>query len=200
MGCCWHFSQKSPAPKSTENSPNMTRHLKLSPRDKRKIDHLYLKGFKAAEICAELRHLNLTPRQVTQFLYKRGLTKQRTAIEETKQRTALEILERVRREGVEDFESVILDISAGLKIDAKQLRNGWDMAQDAAGASSLMRAKSLHLGRALAFFGLDKPDRAPPPAGVGLNLFFMGAASPSHTQPTDPDTTKSTDSRITDIL
>lgn len=175
MVCCWPSNPKSPAPKSTENSTNMSRHLKLSPRDKRKIDRLYLKGFKAAEICAELRHLNLTPRQVTQFLYKRGLTKQRMAIEETKQRTALEILERVRREGVEDFESVILDISAGLKIDAKQLRNGWDMAQDAAGASSLMRAKSLHLNRALQLFGLDKPDHMRAPACAGINLFFMGA-------------------------
>lgn len=160
----------------------MSRHLKLCPRDKSKIDRLYLKGFKAAEICAELRHLNLTPRQVTQFLYKRGLTKHRTAIEETKQRTALEILERVRREGAEDFEAVIADIAAGLKIDAKKLRDGWSMAQDAAGASSLMRAKTLHLNRALQLYGLDKPGEIPPPAGTMMNLFFC-APPPQTAQP-----------------
>ena len=176
----------------------MSQHLKISPRDKRKIDHLYLKGFKVADICAELRHLNLTTRQVSQFLYKRGLTKHRAAIEENKQRTALEILEKVRKEGAEDFEAAIEDHATGLKIDAKRLRDGWPLVQDAAGASSLMRAKSLHLNRAFQLFGIEKDSDSSKPAANTLSMFVfrvgdMDIAKPSDAklvEPLDPNLSK----------
>jgi hypothetical protein len=152
----------------------MSHHLSLSPRDKLKIERLYAKGLKPAEICAELPSLKLTPRQVTQFLYKRGWTKRRAEIEVVKQQTALEILQRVQKEGVEDFEAVIQDIAAGLRIDAKKLRDGWDLVEDASGASSLMRAKNLHLGRSLQFFGVAERTAEPPTTTPsGIELFYL---------------------------
>jgi hypothetical protein len=152
----------------------MSRTLNLSPRHKAKIDRLYLKGFKPSEICAELPALRLSPRQVTRYLYRRGLTKQRTAIEAGKQQTALEILRRVRAEGQEDFEELIREIAAGLKIDATKLRDGWGLVQDAAGASSLMRAKGLLLDRTLRTYGADGTEQETPKQS-GIELFYIEA-------------------------
>lgn len=162
----------------------MSCHLQLSPRDKLRIERLYAKGLKPAEICAELPSLQLTPRQVTQFLYKRGWTKRRTEIEEAKQQTALEILERARREGVEDFEGFLRDIATGLKIDANRLRDGWELVDDASDAASLMRAKSLLLNRGFQLFGTEKAGGHQPQAALTVGMFVVRAEEEMRADPT----------------
>ncbi len=173
----------------------MQNSLKLSPRDKMKIDRLYLKGYKPSEICAELPGLQLKPRQVTRFLYQRGLTKQRSQIEAGKQKTALEILRRVREEGAEEFETLIQDIATGLKIDAKRLRDGWELVSDAAGASSLMRAKNLLLDRASKVYGTENQNTESPTKLDVVSMFYIEAPlSPApkrvETEVTETDATE----------
>jgi hypothetical protein len=146
---------------------------KLSPRDKLKIQRLYAKGLKPSEISAELASLNLTPRQVTQFLFKRGWTKRRSEIEEVRQQTAAEIFRSVRTESLKEFQSVLRTFAASLTDDSEQLAHAWKLVEDAAGASSLMRAKSLHLDQALRFHGLDKTDATEAQTKPDLRLFFF---------------------------
>lgn len=148
----------------------MAQHLPADRR--RKIERLYLSGVKPAEIALKL---GIKPASLRQHLYRAGLTQRREEIEEVKQRTAREILESVRQRNVEDFETVLDSLSEGAVIDAERLRDGWDMVQDAAGASSLMRAKCLLQDRATRFFGLDKEADAAP--SLGINLFVFKGTS-----------------------
>lgn len=78
---------------------------------------------------------------------------------EMRQRTAREVLERVRQRSVGDFEAVLELLAEGQMIDAKKLRNAWGFVNGAADLSSLMRAKSLLLDQALRLHGVENADR-----------------------------------------
>jgi uncharacterized protein YjcR len=145
----------------------MAQHLTADRR--RKIDKLYLSGVKPTEIA---RKMGMKPASLRQYLYREGLTKRRNEIEEVKQRTVREVLESVRQKSVADFEGVMELLAEGVKIDAKKLRNGWELATDAAGASSLMRAKGLLLDRALKTYGVESGE-ANAPVKANLSLFFL---------------------------
>jgi hypothetical protein len=139
----------------------------LNADQKKEIEKLYLSGVKAGEIA---RRVDMKTASVRQHLYRAGLTKRREEIAEVKKQTALEVLARVRQERIGDFEDVLDDIAAGLKIDAQRLRDGWDMVEDAAGASSLMRAKNLLFERTLRTFGVEKTEASPK---SGLDFFVL---------------------------
>jgi AraC-like DNA-binding protein len=141
----------------------------LQNSDRRKIERLYLSGVKPTEIA---RRVGMKPASLRQHLYREGLTKRRDEIEAVKQRTAREVLESIRQKSVEDYESVLGLLSEGMKIDAKKLRDGWSMVDDAAGASSLMRAKAMLQNQALRFYGTEKEEEAPP-AHFDLSLFML---------------------------
>jgi len=158
--------------------------MSLSSHNKSEIQRLYLKGLKPAEICAELQHLKLKPASIRQFLWRAGLTEQRGAIDEAKKQSVVEILAKARQEHADVFADVLDDSIAGLKNDSANLRDGWALVEDAAGASSLMRAKALFLDRTLRAFGVDNPTLGPDSAARGLNLFVFTAPA-LHTDPAD---------------
>ena len=85
-------------------------------------------------------------------------------------------MRRVREEGAEDFEDLIRDIAAGLKIDSRKLRDGWKLVQGTADASSLMRAKGLLLDRALRTFGVEE-SQGNQPVKADVSLFFFERAT-----------------------
>jgi len=146
----------------------MTQHLQAT--DKRKIEKLYLSGVKPGEIA---RKVGVKPASLRQHLYRAGLTKQRDAIEEVKRRTAREVLESIREKSIGDFEAVLGLLGEALKVDARKLRDGWGLVQDAAGASSLMRAKSLLQSQVFRHYGLDKNDESQQAVPVSLSLFCL---------------------------
>jgi len=143
----------------------------LQNNDRRKIERLYLSGVKPTEIA---RKVGMKPASLRQHLYREGLTKRRDEIEAVKQRTVVEVLEKLRKNSVEDFEAVLGLLGDGMKIDARRLRDGWRLVDDAAGASSLMRAKTMLQNQAFRFFGTEKADGCqPPPPAVDLSLFVL---------------------------
>ena len=144
----------------------MARHLTTGERSK--IERLYLSGTKPSEIAQKF---GLKPASVRQLLHRAKLTQKREEIDEVKREALLEVLARKREEYAGDYEDMLDDFAAGLRIDAKKLRDSWELVQDAAGASSLMRAKNLLQDRAGRFFGLDKEADAAP--SRGLNFFVL---------------------------
>jgi hypothetical protein len=133
----------------------------LNADQKREIEKFYVAGLKPTEIA---RRMDRKAASVRQHLYRAGLTKRREEIAEVKKQTVAEALAKVRQDWVDDFEAMLSDIAAGLKIDAQKLRNAWYMAHDAASVVSLMRAKSLLLNCAMKLYGVEGNDNAKQPA------------------------------------
>ena len=100
-------------------------------------------------------------------------------IAEVKERSAKEVLEQARASMVDDLGMMLELGNESLKTDAEKLRNGWQYVSDAAGASSMQRAKSLHLDRMLRFHGLEaqQDDKGP-----GLNSLAVIFARPEPIQ------------------
>lgn len=144
----------------------------LSARDKVRIQKLYMRGMPPREIAVELRSLGLTARAVTNLAHRSGWGKQRAEIEQAKRESAAEIVARVRGDVAADLESVLRDVAAGAKTDAVKLKDGWDLVEDAAGASSLMRAKGLLLNRVLRLHGLDHDTGHAGGRGASVALVF----------------------------
>jgi hypothetical protein len=146
----------------------------LNSNQKRKIQTLYLSGTKPLEIA---KQMGLKAGSVRQHVHRHKLTQRRDEIDTARQRTAREVLESVRQKSVADFEAVLELLNEGVKIDAGKLCDGWGMVQDAAGASSLMRAKSQLFDRTLRAFGVDKADPGPDIAAIGLNFFVLSPSA-----------------------
>lgn len=144
----------------------------LSARDKRRIQRLYMRGMPPRDICVELRSLGLTPRAITNLAHRSGWGKQRSEIEQAKRESAAEIVARVRGDVAADLESVLRNVAAGAKTDAVKLKDGWDLVEDAAGASSLMRAKGLLLNRVLRLHGLDQNEGQDVGRGASVSVVF----------------------------
>ena len=139
-------------------------------KDRREIRKLYLSGMKPEEIA---KRFDMKPASLRQHLYREGLTKMRNEVEEARRRTAAEILEEARRQYGDDMAKALGELFAGLTADAKRLRDGWGLVKDAAGASSLMRAKNLLLDRALRSLGAEKPEDQSNVSQTAISFFFM---------------------------
>lgn len=143
---------------------------KLNDKDRREIRKLYLSGMKPEEIA---KRFDMKPASLRQHLYREGLTKMRNEVEEARRRTAAEILEEARQQYGDEMAKALGELFSGLTSDAKRLRDGWDLVQDAAGASSLMRAKNLLLDRLLLAYGAEKPEAASNGSQTAISFFFM---------------------------
>lgn len=146
----------------------------MKDNDRRKIQKLYLSGMKPEEIAQQM---DMKPASLRQHLYREGLTKLRHEVEEARRRTAAEILDETRQQYGEDMAEALSELFAGLTDDAKRLRGGWNLVKDAAGASSLMRAKSLLLDRTLRTFGVEKPPEKAEGSIPALNFFCLPASA-----------------------
>lgn len=146
----------------------------MKDKDRRKIQKLYLSGMKPEEIAQQL---DMKPASLRQHLYREGLTKRRHEAEEARRRTAAEILNEARQQYGEEMAEALGELFAGLTDDAKRLRGGWDLVKDAAGASSLMRAKSLLLDRTLRTFGVEKPPEKAEGEISAINFFCLPASA-----------------------
>lgn len=151
----------------------MAKHLQAI--DRRKIEKLYLSDVKPAEIA---RKLGLRPASLRQHVYRAGLTQRRDEIAVAKRRTVLEVLEGVRRRSTEDFEAVLGLLGEGVKIDAKRLRDGWDLVETAPDASSLQRAKALHLDRVFRLHGVEKPAAGSQSGSFNVTQFVLRCDTP----------------------
>ena len=134
----------------------MPKRLTISIKDKRDLRRRYIRGERAADLVASRRDLGLSLAQIQNLISREGWAKMRGEVEQTRRRAANEVLAQVREETTSDLEKVLRSVNVGLVEDAKQLEDGWDLVEDAAGASSLQRAKSLHLNRLLRLHGLNQ--------------------------------------------
>ena len=134
----------------------MPKRLTISIKDKRDLRRRYIRGERAADLVASRRDLGLSLAQIQNLISREGWAKMRGEVEQTRRRAANEVLAQVREETTSDLEKVLRSVNVGLVKDAEQLEDGWDLVEDAAGASSLQRAKSLHLNRLLRMYGLSQ--------------------------------------------
>lgn len=134
----------------------MPKRLMISIKDKRDLRRRYIRGERAADLVASRRDLGLSLAQIQNLISREGWAKMRGEVEQTRRRAANEVLAQVREETTSDLEKVLRSVNIGLVKDAEQLEDGWDLVEDAAGASSLQRAKSLHLNRLLRMHGLSQ--------------------------------------------
>jgi len=134
----------------------MPARLELPPKDKRDLFRRYARGETPLDLTRSRSDLKLTARQIANLISREGWAKQKAEIAEERKKSAQEALAQVREDGVRELEPILRDVAAGLKTDAAMLKDGWDLVEDAAGASSLMRAKNLHLARLMRFHGVDK--------------------------------------------
>ena len=147
----------------------MPRQLPLTPADRRRITRLYARGTRPAEIARLMASTGITTDQVSGIIERAGLPRLKGQVAEMKAQTAREALEHVRAASLADLEGILSDVTAGLKIDAGKLKNAWPLVSDAAGASALMRAKSLYVARLLRVHGIE----APPETGPVNNLAII---------------------------
>lgn len=137
----------------------MSRRLPISAKDKRRIRLLYAEGHGPGEIVTAMKAkgIDLKPKQIANLVQKNGWTRQDKAIQEAREQGAKELLEEARKAGARDLKAVLQLISAGHLVDARKLRDGWELVENAADASSLQRAKGLLQSRVMEFHGLDGP-------------------------------------------
>lgn len=152
----------------------MPRALAITQAQQTKITELYVSGAKPAEIAGRLR---IKPDTVRKYVSRRGLTARKTEIAEAQAQTMQEAIAQARRENVPVVLKAMRSLIDGLAGDAERLeRDGWGLVDDAAGASSLQRAKSLLGGRMLELAGVaDSESHRPGISGVGL-FYFAGPA------------------------
>ena len=150
----------------------MPSRLAISPKDKRDLFRRYAKGETPVDLARSRSDLKLSVRQISNLVSREGWAKQKGEIAEVKRRAASDVLAKVREDSVDDFEQVLRSVKTGLATDARQLENGWHLVEDAAGASSLQRAKSLHLNRLLRFHGLERPEDPKASARASIALVF----------------------------
>ncbi len=177
----------------------MPKRLNVSPKDKRKVFQAYARGETPFDIALSNKgKMNLTAKQISNLAQREGWTQRKEQIAEVKRQSVREILERAREEGIASLEPILRDIAAGLKIDAERLVDGWDLAQDAPGASALMRAKGLHLDRVQRLFEFGRHAAvgdAPTTRAATLAVVFSGtafqeakpAADPKNVTPLTPE-------------
>lgn len=140
----------------------MPKLLTLTTAQRAKIHRLYLEGHGPSQIALSLRAsgLNLTSKQVSNLAIREKWTRQKTEIAEVRKKSVSEAVESVRGELGKELEEILLAFVADLKSDANLLKSGgMDVAIDAAGVSSVQRAKRLFFERVKAVAGFDsRPD------------------------------------------
>lgn len=137
----------------------------------------YLAGQKPAAIAKKIGAKVATVRQ---SIWRQKLTGERAALKEAAARTAGEVIEDARKRHAEKLTGILDAQIESLVTDSERLRDGWPLAQDAAGASSLMRAKALFQDRALQYFGLAAARDEPTPT-IGISFFMGSLVEPAKT-------------------
>jgi len=141
------------------------------------IKNDYLAGQKPSAIAVKI---GVKVATVRQMLWRQGLTEEREEIKEAATRTAGEVLEDARKRHADKLTGILDAQIESLVTDSERLRDGWPLAQDAAGASSLMRAKALFQDRALQYFGLAAARDEPTPT-IGISFFMGSLVEPAKT-------------------
>ena len=150
----------------------MPARLEISPKDKRDLFRRYAKGETPLDLSRSRSDLKLTVRQISNLISREGWSKQKGQIAEVKRRAASEVLAQVREDSVDELEQALRSVKTGIATDAKRLEDGWDLVEDAAGASALQRAKSLHLNRLFKLHGFDRPTDSKASARANIALVF----------------------------
>lgn len=136
----------------------MPKLLELTVAQRAKIQRLYLQGRGPAEIALSLKAsgLDLTGKQISNLAIREKWTQQKGEVAQASQKSVKEALESVRASIGPEVEDILLSVFADLKNDAQTLRaGGMDLAEDAAGVSSVQRGKKLLLERLFKLAGLD---------------------------------------------
>ena len=135
----------------------MPKFLEIAPKDRRRLQKLYCSGQSPVQIEMSLRgsKIALSARQISNLVVREGWTRLKSEIADMKAQTAKEVFESVRSEGIRELETVLRHIRDGTVTDAENLADSWSLVGDAADASALQRAKSLHFDRVLKFYRLD---------------------------------------------
>jgi len=134
------------------------------------IKNDYLAGQKPAAIAKKIGAKVGTIRQV---IWRQGLTVEKSAIMEAAARTAGEVLEDARQRHAEKLTGIMDKQIESLEKDAERLCDGWPLVEDAAGTSSLMRAKALLQDRTLRHFGLHGCDKSESGGAPTLSMYFV---------------------------
>lgn len=140
----------------------MPRRLQIAPKDKRDLRRRYARGETPSDLAQSRSDLGLSVDQLSNLITREGWAKQKGEIEQVRRRAASEVLAQVREDTSSDLEQILRSVHKGLATDATVLEDAWGLAEDAAGASALQRAKTLHLNRLLRFHGLDLPQTQSP--------------------------------------
>lgn len=164
----------------------MPKRLQIPSTVKAKILKAYSSGKTPTEIAMSLRDIKLTVEQIANLVYRAGLTRKKAEADEEAKRSAVEVLKKSREDGVQQLEQVLGAIKDGAVADAEILRDGWDLVTDAAGASSLQRAKSLLLNRTLKLYGLDKTDEQGMAGGNTLAFIYGAPCREPNMKPAEP--------------
>jgi len=147
---------------------------RLTLKDKAKIERLYLKGHKPSEIATEV---DATAAQITRYVYRHGLSKQRGEIKERtgamKTEAVIDVVTRLRQQTIADLEPVIIACAESLKIDADILKDFWAKVENASDASALMRAKKLHQDRCFDFLGLNEEPASAKTSPITIDLLYI---------------------------
>ncbi len=142
----------------------------LTEEQRATIKNDYLCGLKPAAIA---KKIHAKPATVRQAIWREGLTKERNGIKEAAARTAEEVLHEARKRHAKKLVGILDKQIESLELDAGMLLNGWALVEDAAGASSLMRAKGLLQDRTLGYFGIELPDDGQPKGSqFSINMFI----------------------------
>jgi len=135
----------------------------------------YIAGESPLAIALELKHLRLTAKQITSLAYREGWRELRIEnLVERENRDPERILAAIRREDVEKLAQLVVDAFDDAERDQRMLSsNGWGLVRDAAGASSLMRAKKLAMDRLFTLFGISQQPQPQIPARGGLDFLLV---------------------------
>lgn len=157
----------------------MPKRLPLTSQQRQKIFREYAKGVAPAEIAISHPGFGVTGQQIQNLILREGWAGKKREIADVREQSAAEILTKARQEVVEEFGEVLRHFATGLKVDAEKLSDGWSLVTNAAGASSLMRAKSLLQANAFEFYGVTPAPPSPPLANIIGALFVdSGSRSP----------------------
>ncbi|WP_404420755.1 hypothetical protein [Nibricoccus sp. IMCC34717] len=172
----------------------------LSAAVESKIRLAYISGMTPREIAFKFKRSGIaSSKQVRDLASRRGWLVERNATENVVAQSAQQVLAQVRDEHRQELRQVLGDVFADTVADADRLggEQGWSLVTDAAGASSLQRAKTLHVNRLLQLHGLDAPTEQPQQV-TGIALIFGNPLTPEQmSQATD--TTATSTANATDI-
>lgn len=150
--------------------------LDITKQQREAIMKRYIAGQSPTEISQDMKHLGLSGRQITSMANREGWRPLRLEhLAEHAKHDPEQILAVVRRENAELFAQIVDDVFQDALNDHQKLsRSGWGLVDDAAGASSLMRAKKLLQERLFSVAGISQQPQQQ--ATTQNNIAFYVAA------------------------